>query len=578
LPSANKNLSLGALGVIVLTAVVLISPSFFYGQFLGDDFDFHLDSWMETAQQWHQGVPYPSWAAGAWGGFGEPRFIFYPPMSRILGAGLGEVLPWKFVPDAFLFLALLLAGISMHRLARSWLSAEAALASAVIFMTSPYHLVDMYVRSAFSEILAGAVLPLVLLCVLKCAPHEQIDEQVDSARPDGIRWTNAAWRNIALLSIIYAFVWLTNAPVAVLTSYAIAFMLIILAFRRRSFATLWQGAAGIALGLMLASAYIIPAIFEQRWVDIEAAISEPLIYSNSFVFQWITDPRNHVFSFMITNVAAFEIVIAFIAAFILRRRTGKFGTAGFALVALAILSTVFMLRPTGSLLQFLPKMRFLQFPWRWLTVLGIIFSAFMGGAIVRARQRMIISLIYLIILAGTGTVLCKYFGELDTGSEDIARANASIQNGKGYDGVMEYRPQFGEEADLPIGVPLVELLPEGTDRVSDTRREPMKGTVSIESWLAQNKVFTVTTPAPVVAAVKLLEYPAWQVRINGQSAAREADSNFGQILLALPGGTSHVEIHFGWTPDRTAGWVVSGIGILILSCIAIMGWRRKITA
>jgi hypothetical protein len=568
----NKNLSLGALGVMVLTAVILISPSFFYGQFLGDDFDFHVDSWMEVTQQWHQGVMYPSWAAGAWGGFGEPRFIFYPPVSRLIGAGLGEVLPWKFVPDTFLFLTLLLAGISMHRLARSWMSAEAALAAAVIYMACPYHLVDMYVRSSFSEILAGAFLPLVLLCVLNCAS----DEQIDSARPFRLRTKKSVWRNIAFLSVAYALVWLTNAPAAVLTSYAIAFLLIVLAFRRRSIAPLWQGAAGIALGLMLASAYIIPAIFEQRWVVIEEAISEPLVYANSFVFQWISDPRNHLFNFMITSVAVFEIVIALIAGFFLRRRTGKFGTAEFALVSLAILSIAFMVQPTGYPLQFLPKIQYLQFPWRWLMVLGISFPAFFGGAIVRARQRVAISLIYLVILAGTGTTIFKYFGKVDPTSDEIRLADAWIKNGKGYDGVVEYRPDFGEEADLPLNVPLVELVPEGTNRLSVMRREPMNGTVSIELWLAENKIFTVTSPAPAVAAVKLLEYPAWRVRINGQPAARQADSNFGRILLALPEGTSHVEIQFGWTRDRTAGCAVSGIGILILICVAAMGWRKPL--
>jgi len=570
-PAERRGRSLGALGVIVLTAIILVSPSFFHGQFLGDDFDFHVDSWMEVTQQWHQGVVYPSWAAGAWSGFGEPRFIFYPPISRLMGAGLGEVLPWKFVPDTFLFLTLLLAGFSMYRLARSWMSADAALAAAVIYMASPYHLVDMYVRSAFSEMLAGAFLPLVLLCVFNCAREEQLD----SLQPDRFRSRIIAWRNIALLAIAYTFVWLTNAPAAVLTSYAIAFLLFILAFRRRSFAPLWQGAAGIALGLTLASAYIIPAIFEQRWVVIEEAISEPLVYANSFVFQWITDPRNHVFNFMITSVAVFEMVIAFTAAFFLRRRTGKFGAAGFALLALVILSIVFMVQPTGYPLQFLPKIRFLQFPWRWLMLLGISFAAFLGGAIVWARRRLAIGLIYLIILAATGTFICKYFAKWDPASEEIRMADASIKNGKGYDGVVEYRPDFGEEADLPVGAPLVELVPPGTDRLSAERREPTDGTVSIESWLAQNKIFTVTSPAPVVAAVKLLEYPAWQVRINGRLGARQADSYFGQMLLALPAGTNHVEIHFGWTRDRTVGCVVSGIGILILSCVATMGWRKS---
>jgi 6-pyruvoyl-tetrahydropterin synthase-like protein len=569
-PPANKNLSLWALIAILLTAIAILSPAFFFGQFSGQDFAFHIQSWTEVTQQWHQGVVIPSWAAGAWNGFGEPRFIFYPPASWFMGASLGQVLPWNVVPEVFLFLVLSLAGVSMHRLARTWLSDEAALAAALIYMAAPYHLVDVYVRSSFSELLAGAILPLVTLCVFNCARLEQ----PHSAQTDRVRW-----RNIALVSIVFAAIWLTNAPAALITSYAMAFLLVILAFRRRSFAPLFQGALGVALGLILASAYIVPAVFEQRWVDIEEAISEPLVYANSLVFRWIADPRHHMFNLMISIVAAFEIVIGFTAAMILRRRNGKIGTAWVALVALAILSIIMMLPLTGSVLQFLPKMRFVQFPWRWLMILGISFSIFLGGAIVVARRRLAVSLFYLIILASTAGILCKYFAAWDPGSDDLRAGIGAIQNRTGYDGTVEYHTRFGREADLPLNAPRVALLPGGTEHIpgalGESPTEPTKGSVSIESWLNQKKVFTVASPLPIVAAVHLLNYPAWQIRVNGQPAESEADPDTGQMFLQLPAGTSHVEIHFGWTPDRTVGCAITGVGILILVSIVTMGWRKS---
>ena len=49
-----------------------------------------MNSWMEVRQQWQQGVVYPRWADLAHSGYGEARFLFYPPASWTLGAALGS--------------------------------------------------------------------------------------------------------------------------------------------------------------------------------------------------------------------------------------------------------------------------------------------------------------------------------------------------------------------------------------------------------------------------------------------------------------------------------------------------------
>src|SRR5262250_3582877 len=107
---------------IVIAAVSLLAvlPFVWTGIPSGHDFEFHMFSWMEVASQWRQGIVYPRWAALAHWGYGEARFVFYPPASWTLGAALGSLLPWKFVPATYCWIALTLAGFSMHRLARQW--------------------------------------------------------------------------------------------------------------------------------------------------------------------------------------------------------------------------------------------------------------------------------------------------------------------------------------------------------------------------------------------------------------------------------------------------------------------------
>ena len=180
-----------------------ITPFFWQGIPSGHDFEFHVFSWMEVLGQWRQGIVYPRWAALAHWGYGEARFLFYPPTSWTLGAALGALLPWKLVPGAYCWIVLTLAGASMYRFAREWLSAPDALFAAAFYAVNPYHLVIVYWRSAYAELLAAALLPVLLLLSL-------------------LRLKQPGIRPVLCLSLTLAAAWLTNAPAAVMIHYSAA--------------------------------------------------------------------------------------------------------------------------------------------------------------------------------------------------------------------------------------------------------------------------------------------------------------------------------------------------------------------
>src|SRR5947208_12086260 len=109
----------------------------------------------------------------------------------MLGALLGAVFSWAAAPDLYIWLVLTLSGCSMFLLARHWLERRDAILAAVLYMANPYYLVIVYWRSAFAELLAGALLPLLLLWVLRG------DEEGN--------------RVVIPLGLIVAAAWLTNA-------------------------------------------------------------------------------------------------------------------------------------------------------------------------------------------------------------------------------------------------------------------------------------------------------------------------------------------------------------------------------
>ena len=230
------------LALIALLALLILSPSFFLGPPDGHDFVFHISSWRDIAQQWREGIAFPRWAEGANWRYGDPRFIFYPPVSMFLGALLGLAVPWVAVPCVFIFLCLLLGGASMYRLAREWLPPEASAAAALIYVANPYQLIVVYVRTDFAELLAASLLPLAVLYALRCSAL-QFESSAGTA---------AGLRDIVALAVVYGGIWLTNAPAAVVTSYALALLFFVTAAVERSARPLVRGGAAILLGLALA--------------------------------------------------------------------------------------------------------------------------------------------------------------------------------------------------------------------------------------------------------------------------------------------------------------------------------------
>jgi len=250
--------------LLMATALAVVVPFFFLGIASGHDFEFHMNSWMEVLGQWKHGTVYPRWAALAHYGYGEARFLFYPPASWLLGAALGALLPWRLVPGAFVWLALTLSGCSMFLLARRWLDRRDAIFAAALYAANPYYIVIVYWRSAFAELLAGALLPLLLLFLL------QADEE--------------GRKTVIRLGLIVAAAWLTNIPSAVMVNYSLALLAVLLAILGRRPRVLLYAGLAVLLGAGLAAFFLLPAAYERKWVNIGQVLSEGVRPQDNFLF------------------------------------------------------------------------------------------------------------------------------------------------------------------------------------------------------------------------------------------------------------------------------------------------------
>ena len=553
-------------------ALAVVAPFFFFGNASGHDFDFHLSSWMETAGQWRQGVLYPRWAVWPNFGFGEPRFIFYPPTSWMLGAALGCILPWKAVPGAFVWLALTLAGASMFSLAREWMPTGDAIRAAVFYAVNPYHMVIVYFRSDFAELLASALFPLAVLYAARIGREP-------STSPSGSgSGLGRAFRGGAVpLALVFAAIWLSNAPAAVIMTYCLVLLLAVLAVMRRSPVPILASGTAMVLGFLLAGFYVVPATFEQSWVNIAEALSSGLRPEQNFLFIFINDPEHNVFNLLVSTIATAEITITGVAA-LASSKPGNSLPKGarelwWALLAVVAASVALMLPVTSLAWRLLPKLRFVQFPWRWLLPLGLAFAMYGAAAIRQARARRFWTLLVVATLVAVGAYLVQ---QAWWDIEDVPAMQTAIREGKGFEGTDEYSPRGTDHYDLPQDAPLVGVVPADGAGAPIARSVPARA--QVERWDAETKVIAVEAEQPAKLALRLLNYPAWRVEVNGEPARAVSRENTGQMMIPVRAGRSRVRVQFARTTDRAAGLLLSAASGVLLVGLTFAGRRRATAA
>ncbi len=540
-----------ALVVSLATALAIISPYFWKGNASGHDFSFHAASWMDAAAQWRDGILYPRWADGANFGFGEPRFIFYPPLSWMFGAALSFVVPWLYVPAVFIVLTQTMAGLSAFALGRRLFPQRGALLCAVCYAANPYALLIVYMRSDFAEQLALVFFPVLILATLEAT--------------GAVQTSLGTPRRIVFLAIVFAAVWLTNAPAGVIASYGLTVFFIWRAMATKSCRPLLNGSAGLALGFGLIGFYLLPAAYEQRWVNISQALASGLQPAQNFLYAMIADEEHNAFNRVASGAAVLMMALTAIFACIAFPRDKKTRSEPVTravwstLLVLAVTAAFMMLRVSGIFWTLLPKLRFVQFPWRWMSLLAIPFACFIAATIARKTMRRYWAvLLAAVLVAVLGCTATWMVSRTWWDSEDIPLLREAIDHDEGFEGVDEYDPKGDDHTDLPEKSARIKLL-----NAAQKAAAAQQLRIHVERWSAERKEIRVTTREPIRVALRILNYPAWRVEVNDAVVIPEQTKENNEMVVPLAAGSSHVVVRFTRTSDRTAGAAVTLASMLI---------------
>lgn len=536
-----------ALLLIPLAALCVAMAPLVHPYPIGQDLGFHIQSWFEAARQIRSGVFYPAYAYSAAYNAGEPRFVFYPPISWMLGALVYQLFQWTHFVTVFVFVALASAGWAMFSLARRFVPLNAAILSSVIYIVCPYTILNEVYRAAFAELLCGAWMPLVFLAMLR-------------ARVRAVE-----------IAMVFTLLWLTNVPCAVAGSYLIGFLAVLrylVLVRDRRARTLRQPdvsgprqlvsavLGGFALGGGMCFFFLLPALLGRHNVQVSQAF---FVDRDHLLFSL---PRRHdMYVRLIADLMFATIALALWWAMRRGRTTGRADadiaratsmvSAGFTLKCLAAVAVceAFAFTPLSDPFWHLPGLSYVNLTWRILTVLAVVLALSAGFALKHVAPRTVVLGSLVAMLFGAGLAI-RFEGGLVIRDWDLQQRD-NLRSGHGTGQTVEDVPTGVIPEAIHTNSPASWVSKDPDAYAPGTAPSPWPARVNpivvrgatamLASAPAPHKL-TVHMTEPAFLILNLRDYPNWHVMRNGREVGKEVHRPDGLVAVPLPAGDSTVEV------------------------------------
>jgi len=561
--------------IILIAAIVAVVPLFISGPSCGADLYFHVVSWIDAQSSLLHGHPYPNWASSPDFGAGEPRFVFYPPLSWMAGALFGLVLPWSGV---LLFLDVLLlaaTGLATRVLAREILDDNAATFAGCASIFLGCGIFNIYQRCNYAELSGGFWIPLMLLFQLR--RHS----------PDGQFWKLVREGSTLPLAFVIAGIWLSDGPLGIMALYLLITIALVSTVIEKSWEPVVRATVASILGLGLSSFYLVPAIWERKWANIQDAITQrEYLIENNWLFWRTADPMSprHIAMLQLVSEGALLMFAVTLCAVLVAWRRGVLQDKRWwiPLVLIPAVVLIFLLPISLPLWHWLPALRFLQYPWRLLLLMQSSMAIFLASAVwsfsLRSRKWIVCAttIVFLAVAVGAWGILYK----------DCQTVLAALP------GLAEQGQIWGKPEYSPPGIPSTmagpgasfNCLVAGTEENSS--RAPDAGSpVHIQSQgkcegdfhqvanLQERKGFTGSASHAGYLILRLRSYPNWVVTLNGQSVPQMMESTTGLVAVPVAQGPVAVLVNWKTSADVIAGRCLSVVAALLLVAFYRFEWK-----
>jgi hypothetical protein len=549
-PQVNQQFTLRSKEALVSSLIIatmttaLLLPVLFHGLPNGHDAAVHYRWAVQFKDALQEpGVFYPRWLASANNNQGSPAMLYYPPLPFFITTAL------SFLTNDVLsalalgcWLGLFLSGVTMYIFCRSHFSYRLSLFAAFVYLAMPYHLFDLYHRTALSEFWSFAWVPLIFTAVDRLATQDN-------------------WRATAFLAFSYGLLLFTHLPIAFALTLVLPIYCLLLTQRLKA---LVQITIGLALGFGLSAIFTIPVLFERDEVRIQRLIG--IKYDNNYLFEnflnppvWQLSAQGEVDTLKLADWIAISLLLILLFALlmfffnrasrIVAKRTASTLWAISAVAAVALLMTT---RLSAPIWKSIPQLAYMQFPFRWLTITSLATTVLTVGSFAffraarKSRSLALISFLFLTLTLGlSATVILK-----------ASYDRQAILNGLAAIEVKEYFPVWWEQSKRAERQNFGEDFPAVT--LADGTAE-----VSIKDDAGINQTYEVKADDEALLDFRTLYFPGWVAYVDGERRT-VAPNDKGNIRLAIEPGTHTVTLKFADTPPRTAGKLISAISFLVM--------------
>lgn len=530
-------------------------------------FTFHDSTQVERAYEMGKALKdgeFPvRWVADLGYGYGYPLFNFYAPLPYYAGGVLNSVgFDSLLSTKAAMVFIILLSGISMYFLAREFFGQDGAVVSGVLYLFAPYHALNIYVRGAFSEYFAYALIPFVFLFLYRI-------------------YKNPKFMNIAFFSVAFASVAISHNLTAMMISpFVLLFGLILIIKTKKENRKFILGA--FVLGLMLSAFYFLPALLEQRFTNIQGLLTGGTDYRNNFVClnQLWDSPwgfggsipgcidglsfRLGKLHILLSGLA----IILFLYGFIKKKISTEIlivTSISIMLLGISIFLTLSFSKPIWDAIK---PMAFFQFPWRFLalatfssSLLGGTFVYFLKGVFPKSKEN-----IFTFFSIAICLLTVFFYSKLFIPQKYLNVDSSYFENGSHLRWDIsklsdEYMPSdFIKPSENVLSEPSL-FVPGGEFKTLETKTNLIE--------------YQVKVPVDTWIRAKIAYFPSWKVSIDGKESSY-LDSKRG-ITFKIPKGEHFVSLSLGETPIERFSDFVSISGIIII-LIGIIPWKKKINA
>lgn len=493
------------------------------------------------------------WSQNFGFGYGMPLFHFYAPLPYYVAQ-----IPFVITQNAVLSIKLLflfnsiLAFIGMYLFAKELWGKVGGVISGVAFTFATYRALDLYVRGAIGEATAMVLIPFVLFGI----------HLMRRDRTHGILWTA-----LSLAAVLLSHNLIGMITVALAMLYGL-FML----GRKQLFAL----CCVIVLALCLSAFYVLPAYFEKEFTRVEESITTGYFdYHNHFVAlrQFVTGTWGYGgsvpgledgMSFAVGTVPLILTAVALLGMLYTREKR----QTGFVLTFF-LAGSVFMASNKSVLIwENIEQLKYMQFPWRFLTFAHMFLSALTGASILLLQKtqldktvRTIVYGVAIILLATQARFFVPEAYINDTAP--FYSTDPSFIRTEMSKTLNDYLPKqiAGDAFPQATQERLVIMSGEGT--ITVTRDNPA---------LLRS---SVTCQTDCIVQINTFQFPGWSASVDGKPASLMDEDGLPVYSLSLPSGEHEIAVQLTNTPIRWFGNILSILGIVTIFVLYGTHFRKR---